>query len=79
MSKTIEVRCKGIAVNIFTAHTGNYTYYQVPEYSSGKRKLWSFSDLDKAKAKAFEIAGATGSGVRDLIPRRNQTRSATRN
>ena len=47
MSKTIEVRCKSIVVNIYTARTGEYVYYQIADYSSGKRKLWSFSNLDK--------------------------------
>jgi hypothetical protein len=55
-TKTIEVRHKGIVVNIFQSRTAQYAYFQVPEYIDGKRKLWSFSDIAKAKAKALEIA-----------------------
>jgi hypothetical protein len=67
-NKLIEVRHKGVTVKIFTSHTGKYTYYQVPDYSSGKRKLWSFSNVDEAKSKALEIAGPPASGETDLIP-----------
>ena len=71
-NRAIDVRCKGITVKIFTGHTRKgdavYKYFQVPDYSAGKRKLWSFSDLGEAKAKALEIAGAKASGESDLIP-----------
>ena len=71
MTKTIGGRCKGILVSIHTARTGKYLYYQMADHSSGKRKLWSFSNLEKAKAKAQEIAGATSSGDRFLIPQKS--------
>jgi len=67
-NRAIDVRCKGITVKIFTSHTGKYTYYQVPDQPSGKRKLWSFSNVDEARSKALEIAGPTASGEADLIP-----------
>jgi hypothetical protein len=36
MSKTIEIKCKVLTRNIFTSHTGKYTYHQIVDYSSGE-------------------------------------------
>ena len=44
-----------------------YSSFVVTDHSKGKRKLWTFADLTKAKARALEIAGATATGERDLL------------
>jgi hypothetical protein len=65
-SKPIEVKAKGLTVKIFVSHTTKkekvYVTYQVADYSSGKRKLWSFADESDARAKALELCEAIGKG-----------------
>jgi hypothetical protein len=71
MSKSFEVKSKGLTVKVFvsTIQRGKpYQYYQVAEYSTGKRKLRSFSDEGEARQKALDICEATASGQPDLVP-----------
>jgi hypothetical protein len=35
---------------------GTYTAYIVTDQTAERRKLWTFADLQDAKAKAYEIA-----------------------
>jgi len=44
-----------------------YKSYSVPDYSSRKRKLWTFADLSEAKEKATEIAEATQYGKSEIL------------
>ncbi|MGC3959035.1 MAG: hypothetical protein QM813_14150 [Verrucomicrobiota bacterium] len=44
-----------------------YIEYQVPDHTSGKRKLLSFADEAEAKHKATEIAEAAAHGDHDLL------------
>src|SRR5712672_276149 len=70
--KAIVVKAKGLTVKIYVRrNTKNgkvYTNYQLADYSTGKRKLCSFSDESEARTKALEIAGCMASGETDLIP-----------
>jgi len=84
MSKQIEpVRHKGVVVNITNCQTTKdgvvYESYQVSDYSSGKRKRWTFASPDEAKKKAKEIAVAAVTGqhsVLTLSPYESEIRAA---
>jgi hypothetical protein len=70
MGQKIEVHVKGITVKILPVRCrkGRATYhgYRVPDYSSGKRKLPTFSDLEAAKRKARAVAQAKAAGQQSL-------------
>lgn len=59
MSERIEVKYMGLKVKISTVKSVKdgvvCTSYQVSDYSSEKRKRWTYADLQEAKAKAREI------------------------
>ena len=84
MNKQIEpVRHKGVVVNIAHCQTSKkgvvYESYQVSDYSSGKRKRWTFASPDEARKKAKEIAEATVTGqhsVLTLSPYESEIRAA---
>jgi len=72
MSDQIEpVRHKGVVVNITKCQTTKkgvvYKGYQVSDYSSGKRKRWTFSCPNEARKKAKEIAEAMATGNHSIL------------
>lgn len=71
MGKKIEVRHKGLVVKILRVKCikgeAIYTGYRLADYSSGKRKLFTFADLEDAKQKAKHIAEATAAGQKGLL------------
>jgi hypothetical protein len=44
-----------------------YQYFALADYSSGKRKIWTSADLEKATAKADTIADAQAAGEKPLL------------
>ena len=72
MSKQIEpVRHKGVVVNITNCQTTKkgvvYEGYQVSDYSSGKRKRWTFASPDDARKKTKVIAEAAVTGQHSVL------------
>jgi len=67
MRKTIEVGEGNVKVRIYTVRQvkkgRQYALYFVQDYSTGKRKQWTYADLAKAKEKAGEIAHAIACGL----------------
>jgi len=70
-NKIIEVRRKNALVKIYTTQESKkgevYVSYKVADHSQGDRKLWRFADLEKAKAKANEIADAINAGETEVL------------
>jgi integrase len=65
----IKIKYKGghsLWVYKNTSKTG-YVSYQVPDCSSSKRKLWTFSDLEEASQKAKEIADGSAAGQQSIL------------
>ena len=52
----LEVEHKGYTVKIYPRTKGEYKYFQLADFSSGKRKLRSFTDEEKARTEAKRIA-----------------------
>ncbi|MBU6401714.1 MAG: hypothetical protein KGS61_15460 [Verrucomicrobia bacterium] len=50
-----------------TKNGTEYTNYLVPDYSAGRRKVWTFADFAAAKTKAAEVAEATASGRTEVL------------
>ena len=54
--KPVVVKKGSIVVSIYSRIKNGRSYFQVADYSSGSRRLRSFSDLKKAKVAAADIA-----------------------
>jgi integrase len=71
MNESIEVQHKGVTIKITSSESVKngvvYKSYQIADYITGKRKRWSFADVDKAKKKAKEIAESKATGQNTLI------------
>jgi hypothetical protein len=61
----ILVKRGNITVRIYPYQKSSGTYYNVADYSSGKRVFTSFADLNKAKCEATLIASRMATGDRD--------------
>lgn len=62
------VKRAGTSVRIYrVVRPDSPPYYQVADYSTGKRRLRSFTDLGDAKAAALEIAERTSRGEIDVL------------
>jgi integrase len=70
MKERIEVPHKGVTIVITPSKSVKkgvvYKSYQIADYSSGRRKRWTFANLDKAKRKAKELAESKGTGESTL-------------
>jgi integrase len=70
MKEKIEVPHKGVTIVITPCKSVKkgvvYKSYQIADYSTGRRKRWTFADLDKAKKKAKELAESKGTGESTL-------------
>lgn len=70
MNERIEVQHKGVSIVITPTKSVKkgvvYKCYQIADYSTGRRKRWTFADLDKAKRKAKELAESKGTGESTL-------------
>ena len=58
------------------AKTSGYEYFQVADFTSGKRKLISFADEESARQKAKEIAVKLASNQLDVLAMTGKDRSA---
>jgi integrase len=71
MNESIEVQHKGVTIKITSSESLKngvvYKSYQIADYITGKRKRWTFADVDKAKKKAKEIAESKAVGQSTLI------------
>jgi len=71
MNKKIEIRHRGVTVNIarFAAvkQGVKYNEYVIPDYSSGKRVRHVRATEESARAKAKEICEALAAGQPDLL------------
>ena len=71
MSQKSEVQYRGVTVGITTSRSAKkgvvYESFQVADYSSGKRKRWTFADAGDARQKAREIAELMASGQPGLL------------
>jgi integrase len=71
MNENIEVQHKGVTITITSSKSIKrgvvYNSYQIADYSTGKRKRWTFADADEAKRKAKEIAEAKATGQTSLL------------
>lgn len=65
--KPITVKVGNVAVRIYRGQTRGYPYFQVADFSSGKRKFVTFSDEQEARDKAQEIALKLNSGQVDVL------------
>ena len=63
----IIVKRGGIVVRIYPRKKGESVYFQVADYSSGKRKFVGFVDLREAKLHAELIATKLVTSARDVL------------
>lgn len=64
---SIIVRVGNIVVRIHASESRGYRFYQVADYSSGRRRLLTFRDEDVARRKAKEIAHKMANGQVDVL------------
>ena len=74
--ESIIVKRNGISVRIYPRIRSGTTYYQVSDYSSGKRRLVGFSSLAQAKLQAELIASKLTSPDHSVLQLRTSDRAA---
>lgn len=74
--KPITVKVGNVAVRIYRGQTRGYPYFQVADFSSGKRKFITFSNEQEARDKAHEIAHKLNSGQVDVLTMTSADRAA---
>ncbi len=73
----LAVKRGNVTVKIYrTQSAGGYVFFQVADYSTGQRRLRSFSDLAEARCEAERIASAIASGEAAVLDLSAQDRSA---
>ena len=70
------VKRGNITVRIYPYDKHGATYFNVADYSSGKRVFLGFSDLQKAKCEAELIAARMTTGDKDVLQLRSSDRAA---
>ena len=65
--KPIVVKFGNASVRVYRGRTRDYHYFQVPDFSNGKRKLLTFSTEEDARAKAEDIAKNLNSGQVEVL------------
>lgn len=75
-SAAVSVKRWNITVRIYPYQKNGATYYNVADYSSGKRIFVGFSDLQKAKCEAELIAARMATGDKDVLQLRSSDRAA---
>ncbi|MBI1839311.1 MAG: hypothetical protein HYR88_00465 [Verrucomicrobia bacterium] len=73
---SIVVRVGNIVVRIHASESRGYRFYQVADYSSGRRRLVTFRDESEARRKANEIAHKMASGQVDVLQLSSDDRAA---
>ena len=73
----LEIGSRNAIVKIYRSKNKHgYTSYQFADYTSGKRKLKTFSDLAKAKKAAGEVAKRLNDGDVDVLELRSTDRAS---
>lgn len=72
----VQVKRGNIIVRIYPYQKNGASYYNVADYSSGKRAFRGFSDLQKAKFEAGLIAARMATGDQDVLRLRSSDREA---
>jgi len=75
-SSAVLVKRGNITVRIYPYDKNGATYFNVADYSSGKRVFLGFSDLQKAKCEAELIAARMTTGDKDVLQLRSSDRAA---
>jgi integrase len=75
-SSAVLVKRGNITVRIYPYEKNGATYFNVADYSSGKRVFLGFSDLQKAKCEAELIAARMTTGDNDVLQLRSSDRAA---
>jgi hypothetical protein len=65
--KAIIVKFGNASVRVYRGQTRDYEYFQVPDFSSGKRRLLTFSSEKLARAKAEDIAQRLNTGQVEVL------------
>ncbi len=74
--EAIIVKRGNITVRIYPYQKNGATYYNVADYSSGKRVFVGFSKLNEAKCEAALIASRMATGERDVLELKSADRAA---
>lgn len=75
-SSAVLVKRGNITVRIYPYQKNGSTYFNVADYSSGKRVFLGFPDLQKAKCEAELIAARMTTGDKDVLQLRSSDRAA---
>jgi integrase len=75
-SAAVLVKRGNITVRIYPYQKNGATYFNVADYSSGKRVFLGFPDLQKAKCEAELIAARMSTGDKDVLQLRSSDRAA---
>jgi hypothetical protein len=69
-SSAVLVKRGNMTVRIYPYQKNGATYFNVADYSSGKRRFLGFADLQKAKCEAELIAARMATGDKDVLQRK---------
>lgn len=75
-SSAVLVKRGNVTVRIYPYQKNGATYFNVADYSSGKRAFLGFPDLKKAKCEAELIAARMATGDQDVLQLRSADRAA---
>jgi integrase len=75
-SSAVLVKRGNITVRTYRYQKNGATYFNVADYSSGKRVFLGFPDLKKAKCEAELIAARMATGDQDVLQLRSSDRAA---
>jgi integrase len=75
-SSAVLVKRGNMTVRIYPYQKNGATYFNVADYSSGKRRFLGFADLQKAKCEAELIAARMATGDKDVLQLRSSDRAA---
>jgi integrase len=75
-NKGVTVQRGSVVVRIYKRQKAGCEYYQVADYSSGRRKFKSFTELKVAKKTALSIADKMSKGDAAALTLTNQDRSS---
>jgi integrase len=74
-AKVMSVKKGSVTVKIYTREKEGRSYYQVSDYSSGRRKFKNFADLTTAKSEATNIAEKMNRGQAAALKLSTEDRS----
>ncbi len=74
--RPMVVRVGNISVRFHESQSRGYQFFQVSDYSSGRRRLLTFRDEEQARLKVGEIARKMASGQVDVLQLSSTDRAA---